>query len=382
MALHLIQADPSLADDLLVIDPSGEWLQTWDEQFGRLEIDVLRSPGVHHPDPDVDALSTFITANGHMSSGLPYDPPITSAFRAFNRQVIGTAGLRAPIAVQPRRVGPESDGRLRLETTHGSVLTERLVIATNPHRRQIPDWVWPRCGRARAELAHAADVDLRRLGDLGGQRVVVVGGGLTASHLAVGAARRNAEVELVSRRPLQIRAFDTDPGWLGPKHLRGFEAVHDLGERLEMARSARGGGTIPAWMRSRLDHERITCRESVEVLDVAGPTERHLVRLGDGSSIDADRIWLATGTQPDLAALRCLEPLLPDIAIIDGVPVPDETLRIGLPPIHVMGRLAVLQLGPAAGNLWGARHAARRITEAITGIDTGAMSNLPRRRRV
>ena len=74
MALHLIQADPSLADDLLVIDPSGEWLQTWDEQFGRLEIDVLRSPGVHHPDPDVDALSAFITANGHMfSSGLPYD---------------------------------------------------------------------------------------------------------------------------------------------------------------------------------------------------------------------------------------------------------------------------------------------------------------------
>ena len=34
------------------------------------------------------------------------------------------------------------------------------------------------------------------------------------------------------------------------------------------------------------------------------------LRLANGESLRAHRVWLATGTIPDLGALRCLEPLL------------------------------------------------------------------------
>ena len=69
--------------------------------------------------------------------------------------------------------------------------------------------------------------------------------------------------------------------------------------------------------------------------------------------------------------MRWLQPILDDIPITDGLPLVDQSLRLGPHPIFVMGRSATFALGPAAGNLWGARHAARRITTAITGIDLG-----------
>ena len=49
LALHLLAADPQLRGRITVIDPSGEWMSNWYEQFARLEIGNLRSPGVHHP---------------------------------------------------------------------------------------------------------------------------------------------------------------------------------------------------------------------------------------------------------------------------------------------------------------------------------------------
>ena len=60
------------------------------------------------------------------------------------------------------------------------------------------------------------------------ETVFLIGGGLTDAHLALGAARRGASVDLISRRALRVRAFDTDPGWLGPKRLADFESVVDF----------------------------------------------------------------------------------------------------------------------------------------------------------
>ena len=56
---HLLTARPTLKDGIVVVDPSGQWLRTWREQFGRLEIGVLRSPMVHHPDVWPGSLARF-----------------------------------------------------------------------------------------------------------------------------------------------------------------------------------------------------------------------------------------------------------------------------------------------------------------------------------
>ena len=93
----------------------------------------------------------------------------------------------------------------------------------------------------------------------------------------------------------------------------------------------------------------------------------------------ADRVWLATGTWTDAHALKCLRPLLQDVPTLQGIPVVDQTLRLGPHPVFVMGRLATTTLGPAAGNLWGAQRAAHRIARAITGVDLAgeAITRIP-----
>ncbi|MEM8747753.1 MAG: FAD-dependent oxidoreductase [Actinomycetota bacterium] len=369
MALHLERADPELARGLVVIDPSGDWMTTWADNFRRLDIDVLRSPSVHHPGPDVGGLSSFVFENGLATSRLPYDPPCSEPFLAFCHSLVDATPLPRPIAQRPSALRPHADG-LTIDLESGRTLVaERVVVASNPHRREVPQWVTPLLGRTRAEILHGDDVDLIEASDLTGRRVAVIGGGLTAGHLACGAADRGADVTVITRRPVTARSFDTEPGWLGPKFLRGYDQIAAPEERLEAARAARGGGTMPEWMVTRVHDADLRLCEN-DPVRVAEPSERACrLRLESGAIVEVDAIWLATGSRPDIAGLRALRPLLPDIATVDGLPVPDDDLRIGRHPIHVMGRLAMLRLGPASGNLWGARIAARRITRAITGVD-------------
>ncbi|MEM8708393.1 MAG: FAD-dependent oxidoreductase [Actinomycetota bacterium] len=383
MALHLQRADPTLASRMVVIDPSGDWMTTWESNFRRLDIDVLRSPSVHHPGPDVDGLSSFVHENGLPTSHLPYDVPRSDPFMAFCRELVDTNPIPRPVAGRPTAIRPHAAG-VGVEVGGRMITAERLIVATNPHRRELPRWIVPILGRTRVDIRHADDIDLPSGGDLAGRTIVVVGGGLSAGHLACGAASLGADVTLVSRRPLTERSFDTDPGWLGPKYLRDYDLVAAPEDRLAQARAARGGGTMPGWMLTRIRNHaqagtiRLCEGDPIEVAEAADTTCRLILR--SGSSVEADGIWLATGTTPDLRALRALEPVLPDIATVDGLPVPDDGLRIGRHPIHVMGRLAMLRLGPASGNLWGARVAARRITTAITGVEVQTMSKAERRR--
>ena len=369
-AHHLRSADPGLT--LTVLDPAGDWLSTWHEQFERAEITTLRSPVVHHPVHDPSALAQFVHRTRAPRSGLPYDAPTATAFARFCRSIVADAALPQPIPARVTSVRNVGDG-LELTTDAGNLRTTHLVVATNPHRRVIPEWTFPLLGRRVGLVTYGLDVDLRQIGSLEGQRVAVVGGGLTAAHLACGAVARGADVELLARRRLRVKNFDTDPGWLGPKFLDGFAAVTDAAERLAIARAARGGGSIPPWMHDRLRTlaatGRLTIREAATVecatIDIDGASS---LRLDTDDRVRADHVWIATGTECDIGALRCLDSLALDAPMLDGKPLVDSSLRLGPHPVYLMGRLATAALGPAAGNLWGAQRAAHRITEALTGV--------------
>lgn len=381
-AEHLLRADPSMAERLVVVDPAGTWLSVWRDHFARLEIDHLRSPIVHHPASDVSALARYVATSGLPRSGLPYELPMLEAFSEFCDHLVDSSGVPSPRPVRTRRIAPIG-GRLCVEAGDESMTVDHVIVAANPHRRVVPDWVGTLLGRF-PHLAHADDVDLRSIERLDGERIAIVGGGLTAAHLACGAAARGARVELIARRQLVIRSFDTDPGWLGPRNLRDYEQLEDPRLRLSAARAARGGGTIPPWMGTRLaalvGRGDVVVREAASVLDAElGEADSARLRIRGGVDVEADRIWLATGTVPDIGAMRCLSDLVADMGLVDGIPVTDEALRAGPHRVHVMGRLATIELGPAAGNLWGAQRAASRITRAITGVDLdpGSTAFLP-----
>jgi biotin carboxyl carrier protein len=93
-------------------------------------------------------------------------------------------------------------------------------------------------------LQHSQNVDLEACGDLKGQDILIVGGGLTSAHLSLGAIRRGAQVTLLIRRNLRSKPFDADPGWLGPKYLKAFHAEPCMRRRQRQVLEARDGGSI------------------------------------------------------------------------------------------------------------------------------------------
>ena len=370
-ALHLVDRDPGLLHDLVVVDAAGGWLRAWHDRFARLDIAHLRSPGVHHPGCDAYELGDWCRRQGLASPvPSPYELPSTAAFRGFCDHLVARAGLGEHVV--PTRVRRIEPGRrvTRLALADGTtVVAAHVVLATDPAWRCLPAWVADLPPVPVDALAHADDVDLRGL-DLDGQHVAIVGGGLTAGHLAAGAAERGATVTLIARRPVRERMFDTDPGWLGPKHLDAFRRLADPAQRLDAALAARGGGSMPRWMIRRLGALDAALRVLAPMRVCAAERcgDRIRLVLGDESRVDVDRLWLATGTRPDVAADR-LTATLQDThptRLAAGWPVLGDDLRWPGTNVHVLGRLAMLALGPAAGNLWGARVGATRVALAYS----------------
>ena len=116
---------------------------------------------------------------------------------------------------------------------------------------------------------------------------------------------------MISRRPLQIRDFDTDPGWLGPKYLSDYYSETDAQERIQIAREARGGGSIPPWIHNSLldlsNTDSMEILESTEVISAQpGSSKGCLLKLKNGKEVYSDQVWLATGTCSSLQSMECL----------------------------------------------------------------------------
>ena len=363
---HLLTAKPALRERLAIVDPTGCWMRTWHDQFARLEIGVLRSPIVHHPDVDPGALARYVDDHRKQRSNLPYDPPLVDVFTSFCSEVIERFELGD--AVTTGRVTELTTGDANtITTTAGTIEAQHIVWAANTATPIIPWALRPAVDSGAAQ--HGLSVDLPTIGSLDGEHVVIVGGGLTAGHLAMGAVERRARVTLITRRPIVERDFDVEPGWLGPRHLAGFWRAGDPQRRIDTARAARGGGTMPRWMRRQiLDQIRAgRIAHCIDRIDTAPcDAEERTLQLGDGP-LAFDRCWLATGTRPDVRADDALRTVIDDH--IDGFPLIDPNLRVRGRDVYMTGRLALMELGPAAGNLWGARTAARRITRALTDVD-------------
>ena len=208
---------------------------------------------------------------------------------------------------------------------------------------------------AAAAAAAAAATAAAATGPLAGERVLVVGGGLTSAHLLRTALDGGAaHVTLCSRAALREKQFDLTLEWVGWRHRPGtlarFLAEQSMEARLAALQSARGGGSVtPEGMqhlRAELAAGRATLLEQAEVAsaewceeeqprnaaaaaapprcswrvdfdrDVAGELGAATRADGGGDPCAGrfDRIWLATGSVLDVASDPILAPLLASVA--------------------------------------------------------------------
>jgi len=354
---------------VVVVDPDG-WLTRWQDRLDALDVEMLRSHTTHHPDPDLYGLARFAIGRQRPWIG-GWSTPTAEVFADYCRSLVTDAGL-GDVLLRHRvtRIRPRPDRAGIDVTTSGGrrFLAGRVVLATNPARPVLPPWA-TRVDAPPGRILHTDRLDLRGL-RLDGERVLVVGGGLTACGVAVGAVARGATVTLVSRRPLQLRVGDVESNWLSPARLRDFQADADWARRSATVRSARGGGTVTpavAWrVREEAAAGRLVMLEGCEVDAAQWDGGRWTVAVG-GRRRPADRIWLGTGSRTSIDA----EPLLADVAagfpaeVVDGLPVLDRSCRWPGTELHLMGGLAALQLGPFARNIAGARMGADRIASLV-----------------
>ena len=374
LVAHLLQKRQTMKGKIVVFDPSGTWISSWKQQFAALEIPHLRSPAVHHPHPNPFALRKFSESRSEELFP-PYDLPGTHLFEDFCEDVITSYQLQEQVVPLAITSVKPSFGHFRpqfqLLLEDGQMVTaRRVVLATGSGKIHIPDWVnqisspYP-----EHKLCHSQTVDLRKL-QLKSQRVLIVGGGLTSGHLAVGAIARGAKVNLMMRRHLSEKLFDAEPGWLGPKYLKGF-FEGDWEQRWMMIQQARNGGSMTPAIATQLrkEHHRGNIRidENCQIVKAEWLSHNWQVECSDGHIFECDYIWLATGTKFDVTT----EPLLQDILtaypiqIVKGLPVLDSYLRWPGCELFIMGGLAALQVGPTARNLSGARMACEKIVPAI-----------------
>ncbi len=225
-------------------------------------------------------------------------------------------------------------------------------------------------------MCHSQQVNLNQL-NVTGERILIVGGGLSSGHLAKGAINLGATVTLMTRKQLQEKIFDADPGWLGPKYLKDFHAETDWYVRYQQIQQARNGGSMTPEIMLQLkkaSHEgKIRIEECCQVSTAHWQDNLWQVGCHDGSKHQFNRIWLATGTR--FSAME--HPLLQDVLevypteIVNGLPVLDKYLRLPKSNFFIMGGLAALQIGPVARNIHGGKMACRRIVPAIVKPSLG-----------
>jgi len=384
LTMHLLQKRQDLREKILIFDPSGDWLTQWRQQFAAQEIPHLRSPAVHHPDPDPFALRRF-AENRHDDLFPPYDLPSTQLFSDFCQQAIASQQLdERLIAAKVIDLEPIMSPRrgFRLWLNNGkSITAKRAVLATNSSIKQIPDWVERIPSNFPAHrLVHSIGLNLTQE-HLAGETVLIVGGGLTSGHLALGAIARGAKVLLLSRRQFKEKLFDADAGWVGPKYLKGFHAEANWHRRRDIVLSARDGGSmtpsVMTQLRSASHRGTLEFHPECEVAQAVWHEQNWQIICADGMELSCDRIWLATGTRFDVKA----EPLLTHVMqqypnpLVNGFPILDEHLRWSGCELFMMGGLAALRVGPTARNISGARMASDRIVPAMTKSTIRSFAN-------
>ncbi|MFF8421631.1 NAD(P)-binding domain-containing protein [Streptomyces sp. NPDC015680] len=337
-AYHLRRTGLEPDRDFVVLDhaprPGGAWQFRWPSlTYGKVH-------GMH-------ALPGMELAGA--DDARPSSEVIGDYFAEYER----TLGLRVHRPVEVSAVREGDGGRLLVESSEGTYATRALINATGTWDRPF----WPRYpGQEgfRGRQLHTANYP--GPAEFAGQRVVVVGGGASATQHLMEIAEVAAGTYWVTRRPPVFRdgPFDED---LGRAAVAMVEERVRRGLPPQSVVSVTGLPLTDAVRRAR----ETGVLDRLPMFDRITPNG---VAWGDGRTVEADVILWATGFRAaidHLAPLKLREPG-------GGIRV-EGTRAVRDARIHLVG------YGPSASTIGAnraGRAAVREIGRLLEGADTAA----------
>jgi cation diffusion facilitator CzcD-associated flavoprotein CzcO len=306
--------------------PGGAWQHRWPSlRLGKVH-------GIH----DLPGLPL-----GERDASRPASEVVSEYFAAYERTF--ALPVRRPVRVTSVR--ENGDGRLRVITDKGDWVARAVVNATGTWDR--PFWPhYPGRQTFRGRQLHTADY--RGPEELAGKRVVVVGGGASATQALAEISLVAADTTWVTRRP---------PVWReGPfREQDGRAAVALVEERVRAGLppisvvGVTGLGVTP-------DVAEARARGVLERLPMFDRVVPDGVEWDDGRHVQADVILWATGFRAALDHLRPLRLRAPG-----GGVLMDGTRVVADPRVHLVG------YGPSASTV-GATRAGRAAAREVRDL--------------
>ena len=384
-------------DRLRIIDPHPGPLAAWSRRAHNCGMRYLRSPAAHAIVPDFTSLLAWARAHGYdgeQHTIPPYSRPSLELFQAHADAMVEESGVREQW-IKGSADGVNRAGDHWAVHLAGGPIVEarRVVLALGNEGHAIPAWA-----ERAPEAVHVYDPGFDREEAAEADAPVIVGGGITAAHLALFLVAHRpgicpgspiVPIRLVVRPtpgrkaarsrsalPLQVEQFDSDPCYIGPACMTRYLSANDPEERRRMLDEARHPGTITPDLALQL--ERAVAGGTVEIIvdDIvgvhSGPGDRVSLE-GRARRLETDLVVLATGVangppggpiRESLEAGDATGTALPVDS--QGYPIPDPSLQWAH-GLFVTGSLAEQELGPSAPNIVGAHNAAKRIVAHLSG---------------
>jgi thioredoxin reductase len=401
-AIHSLKSHQYLK--VCVIDIHDTWLHSWQKNFETLDIDFLRSPALAHPDLfDENALLAYAVANDRtnelldsgcidsmklLAMGRPqtclWKLPSTRLFVDFCRDLADSLShdyIQGKVTsitgfTKNSSVSLKSPFRLEIDGGQKCLSAKAIILATGPTGRSIVPPGLRSLTQDSGRLLSWTRIDqVHPKSD----RILVVGGGLTAVQVALKLCRLGKTCVLCSRRPLIERHFDIGLEWFelrtATKCMADFYH-QDVADRLNSLKHARGGGSVPPYYMREVEKAeeagslvRMVGKVRCDKLLEDGHLQVSITKKnGATKHISVDQIVLACGLEPDCRGNPVVKNVLDSwpIPVFGGLPSITEDLRWKKEmPLYVVGGLGGLNTGPDAGNLMGIRRAARLVANGL-----------------
>ncbi|MFG6149393.1 FAD/NAD(P)-binding protein [Halobacillus sp. B23F22_1] len=369
IAAHLLHYKKVNKNDLLIIDPFEQPMTKWKALTKRVGMSYLRSPSVHHLDPDPYSLKKYAKNNDYAGAFLGYyGRPRLDMFNQHCDDLVHREGVQ-DCWRQGFATGLERESaQWLISIDHADVVeAERVILAlgvnNNPH---YPDWAADLLRHKPTRVHHIFSENAETQQG----RITIVGGGITAAHMAKSLAEKASEpVNLIKRHSFRVEGFDSDPGWLGPKYLHRYHRTRCYQKRRNLIQEARNRGSITKGLRSELKTLEQKGKLTIitdEINEAAYKNKEIKLKLMHRPAIYTENLILATGAEPCLPGKEWLEKTIVkhDLPCAPcGFPIVNQKLEWG-EGLFVAGALAELEIGPAARNIAGGRKAAERIVHA------------------